>query len=49
MLSGRCDVFVERTVDKLHKLEAFLRGYAKLIVELETERADVEAAFEVAS
>jgi hypothetical protein len=36
-------------VDKPHKLETFLRGYGKLITELEAERAEVEAAFEAAS
>ncbi len=47
--SGGFDVLVERMVDKPHKLETFLRGYAKLITELEAERAEVEAAFEAAS
>lgn len=47
--SGGFDVLVERMVDKPHKLETFLRGYGKLITELEAERAQVEAAFEAAS
>lgn len=47
--SGGFDVLVERLVDKPHKLETFVRGYAKLITELEAERAAVEAAFEAAS
>jgi len=47
--SGGFDVLVERLVDKPHKLETFLRGYGKLITELEAERAEVEAAFEDAS
>jgi hypothetical protein len=47
--SGGFDVLAERIVDKPHKLETFLRSYAKLISELESERAKVEAAFEAAS
>lgn len=47
--SGGFDVLAERMVDKPHKLETFLRSYAKLISELEAERGDVEAVFESAS
>ncbi|SDQ80479.1 hypothetical protein [Paraburkholderia tuberum] len=46
--SGGFDVLAERMVDKPHKLETFLRGYAKLISELEAERAEAEAVFESA-
>lgn len=42
------DVLVERMVDKPRKLETFLRSYAKMVTGLEAERAEVEAAFEVA-
>lgn len=46
--SGGFDVLTERLADKPHKLETFLRGYAKLISELEAERDQVEAAFDAA-
>ena len=47
--SGGFDVLFERMVDKPHRLETFLRGYAKLISKLEAERGQLEAAFEAAS
>ncbi|WP_207462159.1 hypothetical protein [Azospirillum sp. SYSU D00513] len=42
--SGGFDVLFERMIDKPRKLETFLRAYAKLIGELEDERAEAEAA-----
>lgn len=44
--SGGFDVLVERMGDKPRKLETFLRGYAKLITDLETERAERESTVE---
>ena len=44
--SGGFDVLCERLGDGPHKLETFLRAYAKLISELETERAKEEATVE---
>ncbi|NOK47381.1 MULTISPECIES: hypothetical protein [Burkholderia] len=41
--SGGFDVLFERMVDKPRKLETFLRGYAKLITELEAERSEAES------
>lgn len=47
--SGGFDVLCERLVDGPHKLETFLRAYANLISELETERAKEEATVEAMS
>lgn len=44
--SGGFDVLSERLGDGPHKLETFLRHYAKLIRELEAERAEEEATVE---
>lgn len=46
--SGGFDI-LSAQLDKPRKLETFLRAYAKLISELEAERAAVEAAFEAVS
>lgn len=46
--SGGFDMLTER-LDKPHKLETFLRGYAKVIAELEAERIKVEATFDAVS
>ena len=43
------EVLLERMVDKPRKLETLLRSYAKLISELEAERAKTEVLFEAAS
>ena len=47
--SGGFDVLVERMGDKPRKLETFLRVYAKLITDLESERAEQESTLETAS
>lgn len=47
--SGGFDVLVEKMTGEPHYLATFLRAYAKLISELEAERAEEEAAFEAAS
>lgn len=47
--SGGFDVLAERIADRPHKLETFLRSYAKVLTELEVERMEAEAAFDSAS
>ena len=47
--SGGFDVLAGRLGDKPRKLETFLRSYAKLLAELEAERAKEEATIEAIS